>query len=168
MKRLLTALSMAIIAASFASTASADTWTPNDPVDPTAIALESIGIIAVGQSQGISLGCNLAGTATIASTGDTAEINSLDLHGSFLCALVDFTDVPYPLSCDAQGNVTITDVVIQGFIGDCAGNLTGTIDNTTGVISFRNAILPCATDCPGDCEITGDIKTNPAVTCTNP
>ena len=168
MKRLLTALSMAIIAASFASTASADTWSPNSPVLPTAVILISDGNFQV--SKGITFNCLLDGTATISPLGIIAEINSLDLRGSFLCGLVDFTDVPYPLSCDSRGNVAITGVVVQGATGNCAGTLRGKIDNAAGVISFFGATLPCTTNCPGNCQITGNIRAfaiDP-LSCTHP
>ena len=166
MKRLLTALSMAVVATGFASTASADTWSPSDPVNPTGVLLSNVGNIGV--SKGLTFNCGLSGTAEIYPNGGAAHIFSLAFTaGFFLCPQIAFTGLPYLLECDANNTVTIKNVNVTAITGSCAGDLTGTLDSATGRISFSGATLPTTTG-GSDCSITGVIATSPAVDCTNP
>ena len=164
MKRVLTALSMAVIATGFASTASADTWAPNSPITPTGVLLTNVGNIAV--SKGLNFNCGLSGSAAIAPTGNTAQIHSLAFTaGFFLCPQIAFTGLPYSMTCNANNTVTINNVNVAAITGNCAGNLTGTLNQATGQISFTGATLPTTTG-GSDCSITGVIATSPAVSCS--
>ena len=168
MKRLLTALSMAVVATGFASTAASTTWMPNSPTTTTGVLLSNVGNIGV--SKGLTFNCGLSGSATIAPGGTSAQIDSLAFTaGFFLCPQIAFTGLPYTLTAPMPCNnptetVTINNVNVTAITGSCAGNLTGTLDQTTGRISFSGAILPTTTG-GSNCSITGVIATSPAVSC---
>lgn len=159
MKKLLTAVTLTIAATTgFAGLANAETWSPSG-----AVALSNVdGKMKV--FKGINLNCGLTGSATL--NGADASVGSLGLTG-FLCSTIDFTGVPYNLEGNADGTVTLEGVVVEVITGNCAGDLTGTFDQATGVLSFDKAEIPSNPAGSGPCIITGKVGTTPQASYTN-
>ncbi|WP_299948478.1 hypothetical protein [uncultured Microbulbifer sp.] len=160
MKKFITAVSLTLAATGFAGLANAETWSPTGPV-----ALASVEPLAL--FKGIPLDCDLMGAVTL--NGSDASVGALQLSGGLfdLCNTITFTDLPYNLEGNADGTATMEGVVVQAVTGNCAGDLTGTFDQATGVLTFDAAVLP-ATDSGGDCTISGNVMTNPQASYTNP
>lgn len=148
-----------IATVAMATGASAQTFSP-----PGSVTLTSDGPLAV--SKGLTLSCTLAGTGTITS-GGAHTVGSLALSGT-LCNAVSFTGFPYSVTSNSLTSVTINNVSVIGITGNCQGNLTGSFNQATGVISFNNAQIPSSPAGGAPCVIDGDVLTSPAVSFTIP
>ncbi|MEX2964797.1 hypothetical protein [Microbulbifer sp. TYP-18] len=155
MKKLFTAVSLAIVTG-FTGAANAETWS-------TDVALEDVAPLTV--TKGITLLCNMTGSATLA--GSNASITSLGLSdASGTCQMIGFFNFPYNMEGGASDVVTIEGVDVQGITGNCLGDLVGTLNQTTGVISFVNANIPSNPAGGSPCIINGDVKTTPPASYT--
>jgi hypothetical protein len=149
-----------VLAASVAfliPSASAQTFSPNGPFTLTNIAPITV-------SKAVVLLCSgLNGSGSISS--GAASVSSLTLSGGG-CGGVVFSGAPYAVSSSSPTSITLNGVVIGGFFGGtCAGSLTEDYDQTTGVATFRQAVIPPASG-GNPCRITGRIQLSPAVTFT--
>lgn len=156
----LEALCAAIIAtSSLANSASAQTFSP-----PGTISLSSVGPMSV--SKGLRLSCNLTGSGQI--TGGSATITSLALTSGGLCSSVMFVGLPYVVTAVTTNSVTINNMQVIGLTGNCAGNLTGAFNQSTGRATFNNAVLPSNPPGGTPCIVSGVVATSPAVSFTIP
>ncbi|WP_444946404.1 hypothetical protein ACJJIP_05960 [Microbulbifer sp. VTAC004] len=160
MKKILTAASICLVSIGVTSLANAETWSP-----PGAIALANVGTLTV--KKGISLNCTLSGSVN--STGADASVGSLALSGGFLnmCNSVSFNNLPYDLIGNANNTVTLKNVAVAAVTGNCAGDLTGSFDQSTGRITFNNAQIP-SVGSGSACVINGVVSTNPQSSFTVP
>lgn len=155
-KKILIAGAMAASAAFLVPQASAQTFSPTG-----SFTLANVGTFTV--SKGITLNCNLAGAGSVDTAGN-ASVSSLTLSGGGgLCGSITFTTTPYVVSGVSPSTVTINGMVVTAITGNCAGNLTGSYNQSTGVITFANATLP-ATSGVGACRINGQVKISPTLT----
>ncbi len=153
-KKILIAGAMAASAAFLVPQASAQTFSPTGP-----FTLANVGTFTV--SKGITLNCSLAGSGSVDASGN-ASVTSLTLSGG-LCGSIAFTTTPYVVSGVSPSTVTINGMVVTAITGNCAGNLTGSYNQSTGIITFAGATLP-ATSGLGACRITGQVKISPTLT----
>ncbi|GAB2881340.1 hypothetical protein ACCI51_11030 [Microbulbifer echini] len=160
MKKILTAASICLASLGFSGLASAETWSPAG-----AIGLANVGTLTV--KKGISLNCSLSGSVN--STGADASVGSLSLSGGFLnmCNRVTFNNLPYDLIGNANNTVVLKNVSVKAVTGDCAGDLTGSFNQSNGRITFNNAVIS-SVGSGSDCEINGVISTNPQSSYTVP
>lgn len=110
----------------FYSQASAETWSPTGTV---ALSSGDVNIF-----DGITLNCVLSGSVNL--NGADASVGSLALNG-FLCNIIRFNGLPYNLEGNADGTVTLEGVNVQTVYNHCAGNLTATFDQATGVLVLK-------------------------------
>ncbi|USD20265.1 hypothetical protein [Microbulbifer variabilis] len=160
MKKILTAASICLASFGIAGLANAETWSP-----PGAIALASDGNLEV--EKGILLQCKLSGS--VDSTGADASVGSLALSGGFLniCGTISFSGLPYALVGHANNTVTLKNVNVAAVSGNCAGDLNGSFDQSTGKITFNDAQIP-STGSGSPCVINGVVSTNPQSSFTVP
>ncbi|WP_444893259.1 hypothetical protein ACJJIW_21345 [Microbulbifer sp. JMSA004] len=160
MKNILTAASFCMASFGIIGLANAETWSPSG-----AIGLANVGTFTV--QKGISLNCSLSGS--VSSTGASAEVGSMALSGGFLnmCNRVVFNNLPYDLVGNANNTVTIQNVSVKAVTGECAGNLTGSFNQSNGRITFSNAQIP-SVGSGSACVINGVISTNPQSSYTVP
>ncbi|WP_299948811.1 hypothetical protein [uncultured Microbulbifer sp.] len=158
MKKFITAVSLTLAVTGFAGLANAETWSPTG-----AVALFNVGNISV--FKGINLTCGLSGSGNI--NGADASVGSLALTG-FLCSTISFNGLPYNIEGNTGGTVTLEGVVVVGITGDCAGDLIGTFDQATGILTFDAAEIPSSPPGGAPCQITGAVGTNPQASYTNP
>ena len=156
MKKLIAAFASTTLI--LAGAASAETWSPTGPV-----SLSNIGPVTV--SKGITLTCGVSGSGTL--NGSNATVNSLALTGG-LCGNVRFTSLPYNLEGTSPTSVTLQNVVVTAITGNCAGDLTGSFNQSTGVITFSGATIPSNPAGGAPCVINGQVATNPAASFTIP
>jgi hypothetical protein len=156
-KKILAAGALAASAAFLVPQASAQTFSPNGSV-----SLASIGTIAV--SKGITLNCGLAGTGAV--TSGALSVSSITLSGG-LCGSVTFSGTPYTVTSGSLTSVTLNGVVVTAITGSCAGTLTGSYNQATGVITYANATIPSTTG-GSACRVTGRVQVSPTVTFTIP
>ncbi|WP_444931722.1 hypothetical protein ACJJIF_08140 [Microbulbifer sp. SSSA002] len=160
MKKILTAATICLASFGVSGLANAETWSPSG-----AIGLANVGTFSV--QKGIALNCTLSGSVN--STGGSAEVGSLALSGGFLniCSRISFNNLPYDLIGNANNTVTIKDVSVTAITGSCAGDLTGSFNQSNGQITFNNAQIP-SVGSGSACEIDGVISTNPQSSYTVP
>ena len=117
---------------------------------------------SVTVSKGITLSCSISGAGS-SSTAGSGTLTSLSLSGGTfgLCGSISFTGLPYAVSTSG-GTLTITGVVVTAITGNCAGNLSGSYNSTTGVVTFNNATLP-TTSGGSDCKINGSATLTPPI-----
>jgi hypothetical protein len=156
-KKILAAGALAASAAFLVPQASAQTFSPNGP-----FTLASIGSISV--SKGITLSCGLNGGGNV--SGGAAWVSSLNLTGG-LCGSVTFSGFNYPVTSTSLTTITLNGVVVTAITGSCAGTLTGTYNQATGVITYANATIPSTTG-GNPCRISGRVQVSPTVTFTIP
>ncbi|MFS1523531.1 hypothetical protein ACL7TT_05365 [Microbulbifer sp. 2304DJ12-6] len=163
MKKFLTAVSLTLAATGFAGLANAATWAP---LNTTGIVVANDPATPLQVSKGITLSCSMNGMANIDAAG-SAEIVALSLTGSLgLCGSIGFFNFPYELEGGADDVVTLKNVDVQGITGDCLGDLVGTLDQTTGEISFNMAEIPSNPTGAAPCVVNGIVGTTPAVSYT--
>ena len=155
MKKRVAALSVAV--AALASTVEAETWSPTGTITLT-------GSVAVWSS--ITALCVLSGEATL--NGSSASINQLSLTGGTFCGAITFLDLPYNIEPSSLTSVTLENVRITGFLGNCFGDLTGTFDQLNGEISFLNAFLSPGPPLNVPCGFSGTVETSPSASYTIP
>jgi hypothetical protein len=154
-KRILTAFALAA-SAGFVPQTSAQTFSPDGP-----FTLTSIGTMFI--SKGTAVSCGFNGTGSV--SGSMASVDSMMPTG--VCGLV-FMGMPYVVSSTSPTSITLNGVVISGIIGGtCAGTLTGDYNQSTGIITFRQATIPSISG-GNPCRISGRIQFSPVVTFTIP
>lgn len=151
-KKILAAGALAASAAFLVPQASAQTFSPNGP-----FTLTNVGTLTV--SKGITLSCGLSGTGTV--SGGTATVTSITLSG-VLCGSVLFTSTPYPVSASG-GTITINNVRVTAITGTCAGPLSGSYNQSTGIVTFANATIP-STSGGNPCRVNGQVRLSPTIT----
>lgn len=169
MKTVISAVSIAILA-TLTAQASAETWSPTGTIAIQSINPATGAADTLEVSKGITLNCTMAGSAVVNPADQSdASVGSLGLSSGFpfLCNTISFTNLPYNLEGNADGTATLENVVVQAVTGDCAGDLTGDFDQSTGYLTFNNATIP-STSGGNDCEVNGTVDTNPQASYTNP
>ena len=79
-----------------------------------------------------------------------------------------FTGTRYGIGSSPLTSITPNGVVIIGiFGGTCASPLTGAYDPSTGIVTFRQAMIP-TTAGSNPCRVAGRIQLSPTVTFTIP
>jgi hypothetical protein len=156
-KKILAAGALAASAAFLVPQASAQTFSPTGP-----FTLTSIGNITV--QKGITLSCGLNGTGSV--SGGAASVSSINLTGG-LCGSVNFTGTPYTVTSGSLTSITLNGVVVTAITGNCAGSLTGSYNQATGVITYSGATIP-STSGGNPCRVTGRVQVSPTVTFTIP
>lgn len=108
--------------------------------------------------------CRVNGDGAVDAAGN-ATVTSLALSGGSLglCGAITFTGMPYTVSGTSPGTVTIHGVTVTGISGRCAGDLTGSYNQSTGIITFLDARLP-STSGVTPCRIYGKVKVSPTLT----
>lgn len=130
---------------------SAQTFSPTGPFTLANVS----GPIIV--SKAVPLSCSLTGGGSVDASGN-ATVTSI------LCGASYFSGFPYTVSSTAPGTITINGVIVSGvFGGECAGNLTGAYDASTGIITFKGATLPPTTG-GNPCKLYGSVRISPALT----
>ncbi|MCH9692081.1 MAG: hypothetical protein K0U59_08495 [Gammaproteobacteria bacterium] len=160
MKKLI-ASTLAAAAIGFTGIASAETWSPTGTV-----SLENFGGL-INVRQTVSLDCSLSGSAAL--NGDSAQVSNLTLTGNlFLCGLVRFNEQPYNLEATGPGTVALQNVRVDALSASCFGDLEGTFDQATGIITFMNASIPSDPVGGPSCFINGRVSTTAAASYTFP
>ena len=154
MKKLMTAVSLAIAVGGFATVTQAETW-----FSPATVALSTAAADPLILFKGVELECDMTGSATL--DGSNATVTTIGLSGDSLCALVAFTNFPYNMEGNADGTVTLENVDVQGVTGNCLGDLTGNFDQTTGEITFIGAEILSNPAGGAPCIVDGVVGTNP-------
>lgn len=157
-KKILIAGAMAASAAFLVPQASAQTFSPTG-----SFTLANTGGQITVQ-KGITLSCNLSGGGSVDAAGN-ASVTSLALSGGTLniCGSISFTGTPYVVSGVSPSTVTINGMVVTAITGNCAGNLTGSYNQSTGILTFTGATLP-STSGGSPCTISGKVKISPTLT----
>lgn len=153
-KKILSCGALLASAAFLVPQASAQTFSPSGP-----FTLSNVGSITV--SKGISLSCGLTGSGSVSGSG-AASVTSISLTG-FLCSSITFSGGPFAVSGPSPTTITISGVTVTAITGNCAGNLTGSYNQSTGVITFVNATLP-ATSGGNPCTVNGRVQISPTIT----
>lgn len=156
-KKILAAGALAASAAFLVPQASAQTFSPTG-----SFTLANSGTFTV--QKGITLSCGLSGSGSV--SGGAASVSSLTLSGG-LCGSVTFSGTPYTVTSGSLTSITLNGVVVTGITGNCAGSLTGSYNQSTGVITYANATIP-KTSGIGDCKVNGKVQITPTVTFTIP
>ncbi|MDP5209539.1 hypothetical protein [Microbulbifer sp. 2205BS26-8] len=162
LKKICTAVCLFVIVSGFAGQVHAETWFPNG-----AVAMASIDGLEVSKGT-LGLTCNLMGAVDL--DGENASVGALEVSGGpfNLCGVsAQFENLPYNMEGNADGTVTIQNIYVDGATGDCAGDLTGTFDQSTGILTFDNAALP-GVPSGASCVLSGQVSTNPQASYTNP
>lgn len=152
-KKILSAGALAASAAFLVPQASAQTFSPNG-----AFTITNVGTIVV--SKGITLNCGLTGSGNV--SGGAATVSGLTLTGG-LCGSVNFTGTPYTISASGT-TVTINNVTVTAITGNCYGNLSGTYDQSTGILTFASATIPSNPPGGTPCKVTGRVQLSPILT----
>ncbi|MEX2962942.1 hypothetical protein [Microbulbifer sp. TYP-18] len=166
MKKILTALSFTMVATlGFVSTANAETWSP---VSTTDIVMANTVGSPLMISKGITLLCDMNATIDTDAAGN-AQVTSLILSDpGGICAMIVFVNFPYEMVGGDNDLVTIKNVDAQGVTGNCFGDLTGTLNQATGEITFVNAEIPSNPPDDNPCIGNGVVGTTPAMSYTLP
>ncbi|MFC3580403.1 hypothetical protein [Sphingomonas hylomeconis] len=159
MKKILAAGALVASTALMTPQASAQTFTSA----PGSFTLANVGSLTV--SKGITLTCSLSGSGQVVSAS-SARVTNITLGGG-LCGSITFSGYPYAVSAASTTSITLNGVTVTAITGNCAGTLTGSYNQATGLITFANATIP-ATSGIGACRITGQVRVTPTVTYTVP
>lgn len=153
-KKILSAGALAASAVFLVPQASAQTFSPSGP-----FTITNVGTITV--SKGITLSCSLSGGGNV-TTGGAASVTSIILSGG-LCGSVSFTATPYAVTASGT-TVTINNVTVTAITGNCFGNLSGTYNQSTGILTFAGATIPSNPVGGSPCKVTGQVKLSPILT----
>lgn len=169
LNKICTAVFLSILASLFVGQAYAETWSPTGNGN-----LDDIDGLEVKKGI-IQLTCKLTGEVTL--DGSNATVDNLVVYGGFLniCnnrVILKNIDPSMGTSFNMEGmasnTVTIESVYAEAPIGgDCSGDLTGTFDQATGILTFINATLPGVSGA-ADCEFSGELATFPEASYTIP
>ena len=121
--------------------------------------ITNVGTITV--SKGLTLSCGLSGAGNVTS-GGAASVTGITLSGT-LCGSVLFTATPYAVTASGT-TVTINNVTVTAITGNCFGNLSGTYNQVTGILTFAGATIPSNPAGGTPCKVTGQVKLSPILT----
>lgn len=153
-KKILSAGALAASAVFLVPHASAQTFSPAG-----SFTITNVGTITV--SKGITLNCGLSGSGNVTS-GGSASVTSISLTGG-LCGSISFTATPYAVTASGT-TVTINNVTVTAITGNCFGNLSGTYNQSTGILTFSNATIPSNPPGGSPCRVTGQVRLSPILT----
>ncbi len=142
--------------ASASPAAAQQTWSPAGQTGALNGVLSMMG--------SASYTCNPAFSLKISADGKTATATPLAI-----CPLSFFENRPYDVVANSATSVTIKNLTWIGPANACSGDLTGTFDSATNMISFNAVEVPAYMH-PGapPCKISGWLKATPAVSFTIP
>lgn len=153
-KKILSAGAIAASAVFLVPQASAQTFSPAG-----SFTITNVGTITV--SKGLTLSCGLSGAGNV-TTGGSASVTSITLSGT-LCSSVNFTATPYTVTASGT-TVTINNVTVTAITGNCLGNLSGTYNQSTGILTFANATIPSNPAGGSPCRVNGQVRLSPTLT----
>ncbi|WP_448662616.1 hypothetical protein ACG3SL_18425 [Sphingomonas sp. CJ20] len=153
-KKILSAGALAASAVFLVPQASAQTFSPAG-----SFTITNVGAISV--SKGITLSCGLSGSGNVTS-GGAASVTGIALSGP-LCTSVTFTSTPYAVTASGT-TVTINNVTVTAITGNCFGNLSGTYNQSTGILTFVNAPIPSNPAGGSPCRVNGQVRLSPTLT----